>query len=143
MLQRIFEAFWLSRASKKAQQGDVAGADAALRRIGQPRNNRSLIAVLRAHVDVVNGRHDEAAVQIAEARRRLANSDSENAKFIRLYCDNLECVITGDVALYNKTATALQRSPKCKAKKFVVIVAPASEQALQEIRDLHISRAIH
>jgi hypothetical protein len=141
MFKKILEAFWLAQASERARRGDVSGAEAALRRIGKPRYNRALTAVMRAHLDIVNGRHEGATAQIGEARR-LATGGSKNAEFILLYCDNLESVIDNDVAVFNRTASALQFFPQCNAQDLVVIVRHASDQDLHEIRAMFVSRAV-
>ena len=141
-VQKNLEAFWLTQASERAQRGDINGAEAALRRIGKARHNGALTAVIWAHLDIVDGRLEDATAQIGEARR-LATSGSKNAEFILLYCDNLESVIDNHLAVFNRTDSALQNFPKCNAKNFVVITRPASDQDLQEIRAMCVSTAVH
>ena len=142
MFRRIIDSFWVARAAQKARRGDVAGAANALDHVSYPRQNRALVPAMRAHLSVVNGNRENAIAEVAEARR-CATSGSNNARFIRLYCDSLEGIIKDDIEHFNKAAMALQDFPKCNAKDLLVITPPASEQAMREIRAMFVSRAIH
>lgn len=124
LFTRFREAIILVRASNLAQSGHVRKALGVLDRLPEPSYNKAVVEALRAYLQILNGKRDQARASIERSRQHNP-METQSALFTDTYCDYLEAMLDGRVADWNHLALELARFPGSpRSRSFLVVDRP-------------------
>ena len=121
---RLREAILFARASDLAQRGDVRRALSVLERLRDPHHNKAVVEALRAYLQIMTEKTDDARLSVQRSRR-YNELQTCNALFTDTYCDYLDAILDNRIADWNHLALELTKFPGSpRARSFLVIDRP-------------------
>lgn len=133
VFKRIYDAYYLGRASDEAAQGNVKRGLKFITKVRQPTRNKAVTEALRAYLYILNQKNEKAKEAI-ESARESASPNTENGRFVRKYCDYITAILVGSVEDFNALSSELRDpSVTCRAKSLLVVDRPAPFEPTQSV----------
>jgi hypothetical protein len=121
-LGTLKEAYLLARASNLAQRGHVTDALNVLDRLPRPSRNKAVVEALRAYLQIVNNKTDDARTSI-ERSKSHAGRQTTDGEFVQKYCDYLDAMVDDRKADFNRLALDLASSAS-RSRSLLVVDPP-------------------